>query len=963
MKLAPEFETIPCEILPDKKQQAEKYWEEFTSSSVFEIPVKLQKFFSAVFQLSPYLRTCGFKEAEFIRLLLEDGFEKTAASLLQKTLESGKVCSSEAEIMSTLRVNKRRIALLCGLADLGSWWTGNRVTALLSDFAKASLSATLDFILLQQHASEKLILTNPQSPQNDCGLIVFGMGKLGAGELNYSSDIDLILFFEQQSGIKLNTDDPITLLSRMAKQLIKIMQERTSDGYVFRMDLRLRPDPSSTPLVIPVEAALIYYEGQGQNWERAAMIKARAVAGDLKCGENFLKELSPFIWRKYLDFAAINDIHSIKRQIHAHKGHAEIRVLGHNIKLGRGGIREIEFFVQTQQLIAGGRNLALRTNETIAALHELAELGWIKTKAAQELAQAYWFLRNLEHRLQMVSDEQTHTLPENEKEFAVISHMSGMPDVKAFSTKIRKTLECVEQHYAELFESSENLASSEGNLVFTGDEDDPETLKTLTKIGYTNPSEVMKLIKRWHVAKMPALRTTKAREMLTELAPSLLASFGETEQPDETLFVFDKFLAGLPAGIQLFSILQNNPKLANLLLNILTSAPRLSHQISQKPHVFDAMLDPDFASHAMDSDGLLTRLTDLLDRTTAYEAKLDQARVFFHEASFLYGCQYFSGIASLEQTRTAFSMLGDVMVTAMFDCVRAEFEKRHGKVPGAQVCILGMGRLGSRELTATSDLDLIFLYNFDENNDASDGEKELPASLYFIRLMQRFISAMSSPTAEGIIYDLDFRLRPSGNAGPLATHVDGFLKYQKQEAWIWEAQSLTRARPIVGDSQLIERLVSEIPEILKATSQKDTLKKEIREMRKRIEVEKGRADIWSVKTAKGGLLDIEFIAQYLVIKGAASNAICTANVISTADREFLSDDSREKLATAFHLYEKILHLQRICFGENADIEKAPTGFIQQLCRIFDLPDLKTCRAALSSTQNQTRELFKQIMAD
>ncbi|MBO6814650.1 MAG: bifunctional [glutamine synthetase] adenylyltransferase/[glutamine synthetase]-adenylyl-L-tyrosine phosphorylase [Rhizobiaceae bacterium] len=962
MKLASEFEEVP-QALPEAGTGWEKRFDEFSSrnESAQNWPEPLRRFFGTVFELSPHLRSSALKETAFCNELLEHGFEQVAEGLLEETRLMGRETATESQIMEQLRIAKRRTSLLCGLADLGCWWSGAEVTRALSAFADASLTAAIDFILLRQHEAGKLELENPEQPQKDCGLVVLGMGKLGASELNYSSDIDIILFYEPGRGMDLKTDDPVTLLSRMARQLVKIMQERTADGYVFRTDLRLRPDPSSTPLVIPVVAALNYYEGQGQNWERAAMIKARAISGDIASGEQFLAELAPFVWRKYLDFAAINDIHSIKRQIHTHKGHGEIRVLGHNVKLGRGGIREIEFFVQTQQLIAGGRNLALRTNKTIEALHELAELGWIEHSAASEMAEAYWFLRNVEHRLQMVSDEQTHTLPDNDKELLRIARMSGFDSVKKFSKKLGDTLRRVAGHYGELFESSEALASDEGSLVFTGDEPDPETINTLERLGYKNPEAAMRTVKNWHVAKIPALRTTRAREMLTELVPSLLSAFSRTDQPDETLILFDRFVSGLPAGIQLFSILQNNQGLATLILKLLTSAPRLARQISSQPHVFDAMLDPSFVNDKADHADLLERISILLDRAPDYESALDAGRRFFQEASFLYGSQFFSGILSLEQVKNAYSVLGDVMVSAMYDCVIKEFAKRHGRVQGARVCILGMGRLGSRELTATSDLDLIFLYDYDPENDTSDGQKPLHAQQYFTRLMQRFIAAMSSPTSEGIIYNLDFRLRPSGNAGPLATPVEGFLRYQKEEAWVWEAQSLTRGRPVAGDAELMEAIATEIPLILGLKTSRPDLAVDIRDMRERIEREKGDKGVWDVKTAPGGLLDIEFLAQWFVLRGLAPNSVTTRKVIESVPDSELGAEVRGTLLEALEAYEKVLHFQRICLGEDADPEGAPSGYLSALCVMFDQPDINTCTAYLADKQKEVRSAFSKLL--
>ncbi len=958
-----DFSAIPQQIYSLDEQNADQLKNEISDlfGTEYNFKPEILNFLTAVSQLSNYLKDCIFKEAVFLSSLFENGFEVSRDTILNETKKSGMLLEDEAMFMSQVRKAKRQFALLCGLADLGGWWSGDKVTSALTDFAKASLSSCLDFVLKHNHKNEKLVLSNPEKPQEGCGFIILGMGKLGAGELNYSSDVDLIFIFDEAARVQLNTDDPISLLSRMAKHLIKLMQERTGDGYVFRMDIRLRPDPSSTPLVIPLEAALNYYEGQGQNWERAAMIKASPIAGDEKAGRAFLEELTPFIWRKYLDFAAINDVQSIKRQIHAHKGHGKIAVLGHNIKLGRGGIREIEFFAQTQQLIAGGRNKQLRVNETIASLQALHKHNWIEKNAVTELSDAYWFLRNLEHRLQMVDDSQTHSLPEDAKELERISFMSGEKDVSKFSQAIRANLEIVEKHYSALFETASDLGSEGGNLVFTGDDEDPDTVQTLQKMGFNQSSEVIKVVKAWHIARIPALRTTQARELLTELVPDLLKAFSRSGNPDEVLFKFDRFLSGLPAGIQLFSILKNNPTLSELVIKILSAAPRLADQISNRPHVFDAMIDPQFGEGEVSSNTLRKILKASLENASDYEMALDEARRFCMQTHFMIGCQYFAGTISSRNTAKAYSIVADIIVYEMWNLVRTEFELTHGKIKGSEFCILAMGRMGSCELTATSDLDLIFLYDFDKVTETSDGIKPLTPSLYFIRLMQRFISAMSSPTSQGKLFELDFRLRPSGNAGPLATHVEGFIKYQKEESWVWEAQALTRARPIVGDANLIEKITTEIPIILKNHPKLHLLEKEILDMRKLLETEKGTKNVWHVKNIAGGFLDIEFISQWIVIKNGGSKLSGTREILESKTYNELSDDVREKLLNAYDLYNDILQMERICVMGEFDIKSVPDGFKEIVCTKMDMPDLVSAEANLKSTQKQVREVFNTLL--
>ena len=506
------------------------------------------------------------------------------------------------------------------------------------------------------------------------------------------------------------------------------------------------------------------------------------------------------------------------------------------------------------------------------------------------------------------------------------------------------------------------MGGDSGNLVFTGDDNDPETLKTLDQMGFSQPELVMKTVKSWHVARIPALRTTQARELLTELIPGLLKSFAATSKPDDVMVMFDRFLSGLPAGIQLFAILKTNPALGDLLLRILSAAPRLGEQIAQRPHVFDGMIDPQFSEALPEKAELLEILKNSLERASAYEAALDEARRFFAQTRFLIGCQHLSGSFSLERTAQAFTTLAEVMVTGILELVQREFEKRHGKVADSQICILGMGRLGSRELTSTSDLDLIFLYNYDEASEYSDGEKQLPASLYFIRLIQRFIAAMSSPTGEGVIYELDFRLRPSGNAGPLATHLDAFMKYQREDAWVWEAQALTRARPIAGDEALCRKVEQELPLILADASKDKDLCSEIGKMRAMIEKEKGSKDPWNVKLVSGGMLDVEFIAQWLALENRSNSGLTgTREILLHPDVSQLNEASREKLVKAFDLYASVMQIKRICVGSSADVNETPKGFKDILCSALDLPDIAACEAHLTATQHQVRELFTSLM--
>ncbi|MGX9115223.1 bifunctional [glutamine synthetase] adenylyltransferase/[glutamine synthetase]-adenylyl-L-tyrosine phosphorylase [Mesorhizobium sp. BHbsci] len=924
-----------------------------------------QEFLAAVFDLSPFLRGTVRRRPQILDALFDETVETRLASIgaaIDKAARAEGI--SENSLMMELRQWKAEAHILIALADL----SGEAETAItvrrLSDLADACTRAAVDFLLRDAHGQGKLELPCPEDPARRSGWILLGMGKLGAHELNFSSDIDLVVFFDPQAPAVVDPLDATELFSRLTRRLVRILQDRTEHGYVFRTDLRLRPDPGSTPLAIPVEAALRYYEARGQNWERAAMIKARSVAGDLAAGAAFLKDLQPYIWRKYMDYAAIADVHSIKRQIHAHKGHGEIAVKGHNVKLGRGGIREIEFFVQTQQLIAGGRFPELRGRETVPMLGQLAARGWITADARDALARQYWFLRRVEHAVQMVADEQIHILPEDDEGLERIARMLGFADAGVFAEAFRAALHQVERHYAALFETAPELSAGIGNLVFTGDVDDPDTLQTLQRLGFQRASDICRVIRGWHFGRYRVTQSAEARERLTELTPALLQSFGQTRRADEALMRFDEFLAGLPAGIQLFSLLQSNPALLKLLATIMGAAPRLAAIITRRPHVFDGLLDPALLTELPDRAYLSGRLAAFLEGDRAYEDVLDRLRIFASEQKFLIGVRLLAGSIDPARAGRAFSDLADLTIEAALQAVIAEFALRHGRIAGGTVALLGMGKLGSRELTAGSDVDLILLYDHDTDAEESDGDKPLAPSHYYSRMTQRLISAVSAPTAEGVLYELDLRLRPSGNKGPVATHVDAFKKYQRKDAWTWEHMALSRARAIGGDQTLCTEAEAEVAAVLALPRDSAKVMAEASEMRTMIEKEKPPRDLWDIKLIPGGLIDLEFIAQVAVITGnveAGRRITGTAEVLSRLAPDFAEVQVRQELCDAYALYLALTQMTRLCITGVFERDDVPPGLSDLLLAVTDLPDFGVLEAHLKETSQKVRKDFDLLL--
>jgi glutamate-ammonia-ligase adenylyltransferase len=829
-----------------------------------------KRLLASIFGNSPFLSGIAVKEWACLTRLVEEGpdplFAEIAAGV-EKTEDPGE---ETAAVMRRLRIAKRRVALVAALAELAGVWSLEQQTAALSRFAEAALGAALRHLLREAARKGLVTLTDADQPEQDSGLIVLGIGKLGGYELNYSSDIDLIILYDPAAARVTTRDGVQSFFVRLTRELVRILEAYTGDGYSFRTDLRLRPDPGSTPLAMSVPAALAYYESVGQNWERAALIKARPVAGDRAAARRFLHELQPFIWRKNLDFAAIQDIHSIKRQINAHRGGGRIAVEGHDIKTGRGGIREIEFFAQTQQLIWGGRQQELRVGPTCEALRRLAGAGRIDPAAAARLIDDYRFLRRLEHRLQMVDDAQTHALPSDRAGIERIALFLGYSETEAFVADLRAHLASVERHYAELFEQAPTLAGP-GNLVFTGADDDPETLRTLSQLRFAEPAPVSALVRSWHHGRLRATRSQRAREILTELVPELLKIFGATPHPDAALRRFDQFLSHLPAGVQLFSLFHANPGLLALFAEIMAGAPRLAEHLAQHPGLLDSVLTQGFFAPPPDRAGLAAELDQVMTGARDFEDTLDRLRRWAGERRFQIGVQLLHRALDGAQAGAALADIAQTALAALLPRVEAEFARRHGRVPGGSFAVIGMGRLGSREMTLASDLDLILIYDAPPGTETSGGPQPLPVTTHFARLSQRLISAITAPTAEGRLYDVDMRLRPSGEAGPIASHFAGFARYQSESAWTWEHMALTRARPVAGDANLCRRISETLAAVLRSPRDPEKLVIDVAAMRRRIAEENPRPSPWDLRNRRGGLIDLEFIVQYLVLRHAASS--------------------------------------------------------------------------------------------
>lgn len=899
---------------------------------------------------APLLSAIGGASSYLSRLLLSvpdvleefladkegDFFEK----LMQDLYRFGIKTKDREAFMRLIRQAKGRAALYIALADLSGRWDVAQVTQALSRLADTALQSSVAFLLREAAAKGDLAGINSKDPQKDCGYVVLGLGKLGGQELNYSSDIDLIVLYDPDKLQYEGRRDLRHFMVKMTQALITLMDVRTADGYVFRMDLRLRPDPGSTPVAITVTAAEGYYESFGQNWERAAMIKARPVAGDLEVGDGFLSRIKPFIWRKSLDFPAIADIKSIKRQIDSRHAVPLDHLEGMNIKLGHGGIREIEFFVQTQQLIWGGRQPSLRTSQTVDGLNRLARLGLIGENEKGELTAAYRFLRHVEHRLQMLEDAQTQTLPSDSSMFRRLALFAGFGGTDSFASSLQHHLQKVRNRYEELFKEDTPLTDG-GNLVFTGSENDPATLETLTSMGYANPTAVSETVRGWHHGRYRAMRSVRARELLTELMPLMLRSFAETDHPDKAFLSFDMFLKALPGGVQVFSLFKEKPSLLDLFAEIMGDAPRLSGYLSQRPALLDAVTMPGFFGALPDRKSLADELDALLMHVDDYEDVLDVLRAFAKDKSFQVGVRTLRRMIDGHTAAKGLTRIADVVLAALLPHVEAGFSRAHGHIKDGQIGIMMLGKVGAEEMTAVSDLDLIVIYDAPAES-ISDGRRPLEAIPYYTRFVQRLVNAITAQTSEGVLWPVDMRLRPSGSAGPVAVSFDSFQRYQEESAWVWEHQALLRGRMIAGPESLRKKVTKVQQKVLSKKRKPAPLKKEIADMRMRMRKEHDTGLAFDLKQRRGGLVDILFIVQYLqLLHGASCPDILVPQtyealaVIET--KRFLSPEDVHRLQEAFSCFQTLSDLLSQVIDGIFDPEKASPGLLRRLSAILDVP--------------------------
>ncbi|MFC0203568.1 bifunctional [glutamine synthetase] adenylyltransferase/[glutamine synthetase]-adenylyl-L-tyrosine phosphorylase [Novosphingobium soli] len=753
---------------------------------------------------------------------------------------------------SALRREKQALSLALAIGDLAGAFPLLEVTGTLSAFADRALDAAI-----VEGIRRRVPDFDPAAAAT--GFLALALGKHGAGELNYSSDIDPILLFDPALLPRRERDEPGEAAQRVARAVVETLSRVDHEGYVFRVDLRLRPASEVSPLAISVGAALTHYESSALAWERAAFIRARACAGDIAAGEAFLAAIRPFVWRRSLDFGAIAEIGRLTAQIRASARGGPVVGPGFDLKKGRGGIREVEFYAQTHQLIHGGRNPALRLRGTRATLDALAAAGLVAAEDAALLGASYDRLRTVEHRLQMIQDQQTHSLPRTPEGIDAVARLDGLPDGQALLDELATITEAVGARYDALIMANTPLGSVPVALP-----DQSSLVEKLERLGFADPPALAARIEGWLGGKVRALRSDAARNAFAAISPDLLAAFAAAPEPERALARWEQLLDNLPSAINLFNLLEARPALLGLLARILGLAPPLADALARRADLLDPLID----ASAFELPGAVDRIVAELTRYEVgddYERKLDAVRRKVGELRFKLGVQLIEGAHDAIEIGHALARIAEAALSVLTAATEEEFRRAHGTVPASEMLILGLGRMGGGVLTHASDLDLVFLFSGDFTAE-SDGRRPLGATHYYNRLSQRIISALSVPTAQGALFEVDTRLRPSGDQGPPAASLDSFERYQREQAWTWEHMALCRARALHGSAAGCAELDAIVAGVLRAPRDPGKLRADVLEMRATIARHKPAKGPLDVKLLRGGLVDLEFIVHFVQLR-------------------------------------------------------------------------------------------------
>ena len=871
---------------------------------------------------APFLRGAIEAHAELVARFLDDGAEAAIADAF--------LVASTADTAVRLRRQRTALALAVALGDLAGELSLEALTGHLSAFADVAIDEALSAAV-----DERV----PGSAAE--GFAVLALGKLGSRELNYSSDVDLILLFDPGRLARRDREEPGESAVRIARRMVELLQQRTADGYVARVDLRLRPSPEVTPIVLPVGAAISYYESQALPWERAAFIRARAVAGDKVLGQRFLDEIQPFIWRRALDFGAIDEIRDISSRIRDHYSQGQAFGPGFDLKRGQGGIREAEFFTQVQQLIHGGRDPSLRAPAVLDALPALVAADRMEESQAQGLAAAYRRLRTVEHRIQMIDDQQTHRLPVDPEALGSVAALDGLADGNDLIASI-------EPHVRFVASAFDSLTPDRGGRI----SNDPDIcFQQLAELGFKDADVPARLIAAWRSGQVRSLRSPAARNAFEAMLPVMLRAIARGPDPTHALNRFADIVERLSSGINLYRLLEAQPRLAEILSLVLAHAPALADQLARRPELIDGLIDASSFAAPPDPQAAF----DLLSRRNGenYDAQLDRVRRTVGERRFALGVQLISRHRDPLELTEGYAAIAEGAIGALAASATEEFEKIHGRMVGTELLILGLGRLGGMALTHASDLDLIFLYDGPQHA-RSDGEKPLGPADYFNRLAKRVVAALSVQTAAGPLYDVDTRLRPQGGQGMLAVHVDAFHEYQRNEAWTWEHMALLRARPLFGSKAGRETLASSIRDVLGRERDPAKVRADAASMREEMARHKSPAGPLDVKLGPGGLVDLEFAVHTLQLTHRTAFSPRLEEAIAMLAEQGLVDELADQ---DLRLLSRILVVSRLVTPGGGEPEEESRALVAEVC---GKPDWESLIADHDLARQRVRERWERV---
>jgi glutamate-ammonia-ligase adenylyltransferase len=946
---------------------------------------------------SPFLVSLIFKTPDTLRwLFLENSIDicRSSDNMLAELRRQAEGLTDFTALLKILRCFKRAEILRIASRDLNGLAPLEEVTAELSGLAAASLQVAYDVCLQSQVREHGIPLMQSDSGPQPAEMTVIGMGKLGGNELNFSSDIDIIYFYESDNGetcgIKDSSGDVKGVISlhaffnKLGEMVSKALSLVTEDGFVFRVDVGLRPEGKSGDMAISLRSAEIYYESWGQSWERTAMLKARPVAGSLDLGELLLKTLQPFVYRKYLDYNLIEDMKNMKQKIDASLTRSMEGET--NLKLGRGGIREIEFFIQALQLVYAGKNPLLRERNSLKALDTLLAARLIGEEDHLRLSDAYRFLRTVEHRIQVVQERQTHNLPTKHDEILALSRRSGFLSMNGLEC-FRETLEGhrrnVSAIYGNLFNSRDEKLEQDTIpevLFFLDHKADADLVKDmLADRHFINVDRAYDNLLSLRNGPVKGNLTERSRRLLEKISPLLLQEIFESPDPDMALTNLESFLAMIGTRSSYYALLAENRETLKLLVSLFGMSEFLSKILINHPELLDSLVARNDASPIKPGETMASDLASLLEQTDYFEEQLDVLRRYRNEEFLRIGLNDIHGKLGQSETTTQLSLLGETCLEAAFRLAVQELKRfgrpmyrSEGCEHQASLAVVAMGKLGGSDLNYHSDLDIIFVY---DHQGLTDGDKQISNHEYFAKLAQKIISVLTMQTREGYVYKIDTRLRPSGNAGPLVTSLDSFLEYHRKEAQVWERQALTKARVVLGDQQLAGLLEDIIRQTVYGASIDDDGRREIHRLRMRMENElaKETAGSYNIKTGRGGMVDVEFAVQYLLLKHGCRypELRTTSTVVALKEIRtlgLLKEGDAETLLNGYKFLRKLENRLRIIHDYSVNDLGGPKSYINKLARRLGYdPKLKNPGESLISdyedTTSRIRDCYDRILGE